>query len=265
MEIDGFLVEERIVIPNGGEQEKIFACSSPEGDSLFWRHSLEEAKETLSEGLVLAIVRTYPKKSAIYDDGTPNNTIRTAMWHPQNHRIISKALRLRTWEEADLERRRIMCLDGNLSPVGPFPPKIMEEYLNRFFPLPRGRFSQEIRDEVYSLFDGHCAYCGEEIPKSKMQVDHIESHYMHLGKDELANYYPSCALCNRVKSYRTMEEFRERIRTMGHWYRSDPPWDHRDNDAAKIAEKYKLKEEDHEIEFYFERVNSEIDKGEGEH
>lgn len=261
-EIDGFLIEKREIVLQDGSKKTVFACSSPEGGSLFSCASEENAADSLSKGLVIAMARRYPKKSAVYDEGA-SESAKEALWHPEAHRDPSKALRISTWDDASAERRRIMAVDGDLEPIGPFLPEAMEEYLNKFYPLPRRRFPESVRDEVYAMFGGRCAYCGEGIPKGKMQVDHIESRYLHLGKDDISNYYPACALCNRVKSFRTMEEFRRRIRTMAEWYRSDPPWAHRDNDAAKIALRYGLDKEDKEVEFYFEKVNGKVDNGGG--
>ena len=58
------------------------------------------------------------------------------------------------------------------------------------------------------MTDGHCAYCGKPIAIKDMQVDHVEAHYRHHGKDEIANYLPACRDCNGLKSDYSLEEFR---------------------------------------------------------
>lgn len=261
MEIEGFIVEES----GKGAPTPFFVCLSPDGAKLFVRESIGDIKGEIGKGLVIAVVRRKPKKSAIYDEGLRGDALLKALWNPQFHRDIGKALRFADWESAEAERKTIMASQGDLMPIGPFPQKEMEECLGKRFPLPRSRFPQSVRDRVYAMFDGRCAYCGEKIPESKMQVDHIQSRYMNLGRDEESNYFPSCAVCNRVKSFRTLDGFRQRIRMMGHWYRSDPPWAHRENDAKRIAEKYGLDREDHEVEFYFEKVNHEVDIANAKH
>ena len=54
---------------------------------------------------------------------------------------------------------------------------------------------KKTREQVFKKFDGHCAYCGEEIEYDKMQVDHIKpadnlrlyKEYLKLAKSEEGN------------------------------------------------------------------------------
>lgn len=72
---------------------------------------------------------------------------------------------------------------------------------------------------VHQKFDGHCAYCGEEIEYSDMQVDHIipKDRYNYDGErkaDDLTNLHPSCRGCNFYKSTFLIEEFRNQMKTI---------------------------------------------------
>lgn len=72
---------------------------------------------------------------------------------------------------------------------------------------------KSVREEVWKKYDCKCAYCGEELPYNKMQVDHI--HAQHLGgKDNIENYNPSCRQCNFYKSTLSIEVFRSQLKTI---------------------------------------------------
>ena len=120
-------------------------------------------------------------------------------------------------------------------------------------PLPRKGISKMTRGNVYSRFSGRCAYCGCEIELSEMQVDHFIPYMGLGGEDTLDNYYPACQVCNRVKSNRTIDGFKNAIRHCGeiHRKRKKPIM----ADSDKIAIKYGLTQEDHEIKLFFEEYN----------
>lgn len=80
-----------------------------------------------------------------------------------------------------------------------------------YMPLKRGKIGTADRMAVYKKCGGHCAYCGKPIKYEEMQVDHVESHYRHMGKDEIGNYLPSCRDCNGLKSDYLLEEFRDKL------------------------------------------------------
>jgi len=126
----------------------------------------------------------------------------------------------------------------------------LQEKLN-VYPLPRKGISKMTRGNVYAKYNGHCAYCGCELKLDEMQVDHLVAHMMHGGEDTLDNYMPSCAVCNRVKSISPIEQFKEHIRHCGeiHRKRKKPMM----ADSDKIAIKYGLTEQDHEITLYYEK------------
>ena len=124
-----------------------------------------------------------------------------------------------------------------------------QKFLNDH-PLPRKSISKLTRLNVYAKYNGHCAYCGCPIELNEMQTDHFVAHHGEGGEDTLDNYMPSCEVCNRIKSNRTIEGFREAIRGCGkiHRGRKKPIM----ADSDKIAIKYGLTKEDHEVTFYFE-------------
>jgi 5-methylcytosine-specific restriction endonuclease McrA len=83
--------------------------------------------------------------------------------------------------------------------------------------------NKKIRQQVYTKYNGHCAYCGCEITMKQLQVDHIQAHW-HTVPDIKANQYgitkgthdienlnPSCARCNRWKGTFSIEQFRTEI------------------------------------------------------
>ena len=82
------------------------------------------------------------------------------------------------------------------------------DYCKSYMPKKRSSINKSIRMQVYDKCDGHCAYCGKPIKFEEMQVDHVESHYRHQGRDELGNYLPACRDCNGLKSDYLLEEFR---------------------------------------------------------
>ncbi len=109
---------------------------------------------------------------------------------------------------------------------------------------------------VYEKYNHHCAYCGCELEYKDMQVDHIDSVYLHNDYhqektldelNDINNLMPSCRQCNFYKAAGDIEFLRSRIsnelvRNMR------KPFDYR------LALKYGLIEEHiHPITFYFEK------------
>ena len=113
------------------------------------------------------------------------------------------------------------------------------------------------RIQVYEKYQGHCAYCGCELEYKDMQVDHINSVYLHndyhndMAEDELydiSNLMPACRMCNFYKGEGDIEQLRKRLSDeLIHNMRK--PFDYR------LALKYGLVQENiHPITFYFEGV-----------
>jgi len=72
------------------------------------------------------------------------------------------------------------------------------------------------RLEIYSKFNGRCAYCGREITIKQMQIDHYwPKHLSHFqsGQDNNRgeNLMPSCQRCNIHKHSMRPEEWRKEL------------------------------------------------------
>jgi 5-methylcytosine-specific restriction endonuclease McrA len=77
------------------------------------------------------------------------------------------------------------------------------------------------RQKVLDKHNGHCGYCGNEITLKEMQVDHIIPKWNKiLHKDNLEkindfnNLMPTCRRCNHYKRGDTLEQFREKMKTL---------------------------------------------------
>lgn len=75
---------------------------------------------------------------------------------------------------------------------------------------------KSIREQVFALYDGRCAYCGCEITMKTLQIDHIEPLRRKMpncehGKECITNYHPSCAPCNFSKSSMDLEVWRTQL------------------------------------------------------
>ena len=127
--------------------------------------------------------------------------------------------------------------------------------------------NKKTREQVYQKYKGHCAYCGEEISITEMQVDHIfaqaKIHWIgHEGMkrfhndipdniNELNNLNPACRFCNAWKKTFSIEQFRSEISEQvkrANKYSAN----------YRMAKRYKLIEErTMPIVFYFEKVSCE--------
>ncbi len=128
-----------------------------------------------------------------------------------------------------------------------------QKVIDTIYPLPRKSVSKKVRKEVFNMFNGHCAYCGCEINEVKFDVDHITSHMMNKGNDDISNYYPACKDCNKFKSCSTIEQFRNAIKDtvrVCSKRNTNYLWD-------RIYRKYGLdKNPGKEIKFYFEVLDN---------
>lgn len=110
-----------------------------------------------------------------------------------------------------------------------------------------------IRNEVYKMFRGKCAYCGCDLHKG-WHVDHknpqsrSELYRMNGGNSvhDLENLFPACASCNINKHELTVEEFRNQIKGfMKHLNERSTQY--------KLAKRFGLViETNNEVKFYFE-------------
>ena len=117
--------------------------------------------------------------------------------------------------------------------------------MDKYNAVKRKSIPKKIRQQVYDMHNGHCAYCGCELEYKDMQVDHVESLYVHGGKNEIDNYKPACRACNFYKSTMSLEEFREQLETLTE--RLEKQFIYR------LAKKCGLvKEVDKKVKFYFE-------------
>ena len=79
----------------------------------------------------------------------------------------------------------------------------------------RRKLTRAERETVYNKYDGHCAYCGREIPFKGFNVDHLRSLYMYDYEDDeinsIDNLMPSCRSCNQYKATMDLEKFRHML------------------------------------------------------
>lgn len=109
----------------------------------------------------------------------------------------------------------------------------------------RKPISKNIRQKVFDMYDGHCAYCGEEISLRKMQVDHIIP-IIKGGTNDISNLRPSCRMCNFYKSTMHDERFRQQLGELTRMLKEREY-------IYRLALKYGIVEENDEpITFYFE-------------
>lgn len=112
----------------------------------------------------------------------------------------------------------------------------------------RRRLSLEDREAVYNKMHGRCAYCGDPVPLSAMQVDHVVP-LRKGGEDTLDNMLPACRSCNHYKSTLTVEQFRAAIARM-------PEVLMRDSATYKIAVRFGVvRPMPRPVAFYFERCD----------
>ena len=103
----------------------------------------------------------------------------------------------------------------------------------------RKSIPKSVRKLVYQKYNGHCAYCGCEIP---------EIGFNGIDVNDIKNLMPSCGSCNRYKSTMDLEDFRKQLQKI-------PDRLKRDVCIYNIALRYGMVQENREpIKFYFERV-----------
>ncbi len=141
---------------------------------------------------------------------------------------------------------------------------------------------KQVRQAVYDMFDGHCAYCGCEL-NGKFHVDHhdpivrkqkyikphwtngipmaetdsntqyVEGRWVSAGCEKpenecINNMMPACASCNIQKNSFTIEQFRQNIQNFVNSLNQY-------STQYKFAKRYGLINETHEpVVFYFEGI-----------
>lgn len=118
--------------------------------------------------------------------------------------------------------------------------------------------SKEKRIEVWNKYNHHCAYCGCQLEYKDMQIDHIDSIYVHCEYkkektldeiSEINNLMPTCRQCNFYKSTFDIETFRDRLTTV-------MLKNLQKKFSYRLALKYGLIEENiKSIKFYFEKIS----------
>jgi len=82
------------------------------------------------------------------------------------------------------------------------------------------KLTKQQRAELKMKFDGHCAYCGDQLG-DKWHADHLAPIYRgheenkeisHRGKDELDNLMPACVSCNLSKSTWSLDMWRDELK-----------------------------------------------------
>ena len=113
-------------------------------------------------------------------------------------------------------------------------------------PIPKS-----VRKLVYQKYNGHCAYCGCEIPEKGFNVDHlhcIRNYEYSEDVHDIGNLMPACGSCNRYKATMDIETFRQQLQKI-------PGRLKRDVCTYNIALRYGMvKEGIDPIKFYFEKA-----------
>ena len=123
----------------------------------------------------------------------------------------------------------------------------------------RRRLSQAERKAVYDKYNGHCAYCGCDIPFKGFNVNHLHclrnyeytEEFTGIDVHSIDNLMPACGSCNRYKATMDLETFRKQLQKI-------PDRLQRDVCIYNIALRYKMVQENRKpIKFYFERVKED--------
>lgn len=103
--------------------------------------------------------------------------------------------------------------------------------------------SRKKRQEVFSITDGRCYYCGEFLDFESFHMDHVKPK--SAGGKVSGNLVPSCVDCNLSKGNLSIEEFREILYGMA-----------TNTHIGRIMAKYNSVKP-MGIHFYFERSDSD--------
>lgn len=95
------------------------------------------------------------------------------------------------------------------------------------------------RKRVFNLTNGKCYYCGCTLDFDNFHIDHFIAKACGGGGNN--NLVPSCPECNLAKSNLSIEEFRNKIKSMKN-----------ESYTGRMIGKY-FHIEDTDIEFFFEK------------
>lgn len=79
------------------------------------------------------------------------------------------------------------------------------------------RLNASERSKVWAKSDGHCWYCGDELPARGWHADHMDpvlrtpSRVLRPDNHSIDNIVPACAPCNLYKASYTVEGFRREL------------------------------------------------------
>ena len=74
-------------------------------------------------------------------------------------------------------------------------------------PDKRKKSLKRFRENVWDKTNGYCYYCGTEVTKESMTIDHLVPE-SNEGNTEIENLFPSCKSCNSSKGAKDIEAFR---------------------------------------------------------
>lgn len=74
---------------------------------------------------------------------------------------------------------------------------------------------------AWSRTNGHCWYCGVEVPREQVTLDH-QVPIVHGGLHQLSNIVASCQRCNTAKAQRSLDAYRERCSVTHFWGEQHP-------------------------------------------
>lgn len=114
----------------------------------------------------------------------------------------------------------------------------------------RKAIPKKVRQSVYLMYNGHCAYCGTEIAYKDMQVDHATPLRIG-GADDISNYMPACRSCNHYKATLDVEGFRKYLSEIHKRLM-------RDSIPYQVAKRFGIvKHMSDNVKFYFEKVEGD--------
>ncbi|WP_298023587.1 HNH endonuclease [uncultured Dysosmobacter sp.] len=120
----------------------------------------------------------------------------------------------------------------------------------------RKKWTSAEREAVYQKTGGRCAYCGQEITRQEMQLDHVKPVKLYeeldggAGLNDLENILPACRSCNHYKHTFTLEKFRAALERM-------PAVLERDSVTYRNAVRFGLVQPTpHKVRFYFETMKA---------